>query len=314
MSCASAGYGPIRHLATILWPPWLDRAGAIFAMLTFAFDAGGDEATDYLTVAGFASSTDDWDEFSKKWKARLDRDGIEFFRATDLASFQGPFAHWHDLPDRNELRRALHGDLMGLIHSNCYHKLSCTVINKDFRETNSNLRAEFAPRAYSLAARTCEKYARKWLLEEWKYCTELTIGMVFEAGDKGSGILRQQLAIDEGHIPPSFRPKKDTSRDDGTIEYGFVPLQAADWLAWEINRAVRDLDNGRIHEESQLRWPMQEFLRHPTGYLGQYTLQNLKEMDTMLEVTEKLTSWVEGLGKDDTLDGNDANAKSKAAQ
>jgi len=45
-------------------------------MLTFAF-AGGDDATDHMTVAGFASSTSDWDEFSKKWKARLDRDGIE---------------------------------------------------------------------------------------------------------------------------------------------------------------------------------------------------------------------------------------------
>ncbi len=283
-------------------------------MLTFAFDAGGDDATDYLTVAGFASSTDDWDEFSKKWNARLERHGIAFFHATDLASFQGPFEHWHDLPDRDELRRALYGDLMDLIHSYCYHKLGCTVVNKDFRQTNSKLRAEFAPRAYSLAARTCEKYARKWLVEEWKYCTELAVGIVFEAGDKGSGVLRQQLAADEGHIPPSFRPKKDTPRDDGTIDYGFVPLQAADWLAWEINRAVRDLDKGRIQVESELRWPMQEFLRHPTGYLGQYTLQNLKEMDTMLEVTEKLGSWAEGFGKGDTLDRNDANAKGKAAQ
>ena len=50
-------------------------------MLTLAFDAGGDDGTDYMTVAGFASSLADWDHFSEKWKARLDRDGIAFFRA-----------------------------------------------------------------------------------------------------------------------------------------------------------------------------------------------------------------------------------------
>ncbi len=33
-------------------------------MLTFAFDAGGDRETPTLTVAGFASSADDWDKFA----------------------------------------------------------------------------------------------------------------------------------------------------------------------------------------------------------------------------------------------------------
>jgi hypothetical protein len=46
---------PVWHLATTLWPPWVDREKAVFAMLTLAFDAGGDAGTDYLTVAGFGN-------------------------------------------------------------------------------------------------------------------------------------------------------------------------------------------------------------------------------------------------------------------
>jgi hypothetical protein len=65
----------------------MDRDKVIFVMLTFAFDAGGDDGTEYVTVAGFASSSKDWGEFSVKWKARLNKEGIEFFRAVDALVF-----------------------------------------------------------------------------------------------------------------------------------------------------------------------------------------------------------------------------------
>jgi hypothetical protein len=72
-------------------------------MLTFAFDAGGDDATELITVAGFASSAKDWDSFSVPWKQRLAQDGIEFFRAVDVNSFRGPSEHWFDKPNREAL-------------------------------------------------------------------------------------------------------------------------------------------------------------------------------------------------------------------
>lgn len=61
---ASSIYSPIRHLASIIVPPWMDRDGAYFIMLTAAFDCGGDESRSCLTVAGFISSVKDWDDFS----------------------------------------------------------------------------------------------------------------------------------------------------------------------------------------------------------------------------------------------------------
>jgi hypothetical protein len=287
-------HGSIYRLASILWPPWIDREKAILLMLTLAFDAGGDDGTDYMTVAGFASSVTDWDSFSEKWKARLGRDGISFFRAVDANSFRGPFEHLRELPEekRVEIRKHLFTDLMDIIHSHAYQKISCTIVNRDYASTNNEARQEFAESAYSLAARTCEKHARYWTMHDpwWRSCRNTQVAAIFEVGDGGQdeGKLRERLRKDYGHIPPNFRPKKDTLREDGQMEYGFVPLQAADWLAWEINRATRDFFAGLIHSESDMRWPMQQFLRRPSPYMGIYAIDDLKKMDDMIDLVNRI--------------------------
>jgi len=98
-------------------------------------------------------------------------------------------------------------------------------------------------------------------------------------------------------------------REDGVIEYGFVPLQAADWLAWEMNRAARNFYPEKLELESQMRWPMQQFWRHPPGRLGLYAPENLKAMDKMIELENTVDSWEARLGL-----GKHANLKGKAAQ
>lgn len=298
MAFASKEYSPLYHLATIVCPPWMDREKVLFVMLTFAFDAAGDESTEYLTVAGFASSMADWDGFTDKWQSRLQRDNIEFFRAVDANSFRGPFKHWRDLPERNQLRRALFADLMDLIKSHAYRKFGCTIHNKQFRSSNNEARSNFVESAYSLAARTCEKYARTWVIQDWKSSPDLPVAFVFEAGDPGQARLRERLVKDAGRIPPTFRPKLDVVRLDGMIERGFVPLQAADWLAWELNRASRDADSGAIKSENELRWPMQEFLGKPAGYLGFYSADDLANLDNMIALENAIVSWEKSVGLD----------------
>jgi hypothetical protein len=147
-----------------------------------------------------------------------------------------------------------------------------------------------------VAARTCEKYARLWAMSDWKSCPEIGMAFVFEAGDEGQSKLQERLRKEWGHIPPNFRPKKDTVRGDGSIEYGFVPLQAADWLAWELNRAARDFYPEKLESVSQLRWPMQQFLGKPDGKIGIYTPENLKDMDNMITLGNDLAAWAASIG------------------
>jgi hypothetical protein len=297
---ASEKYSPIQHLASILWPPWMNWEKAVLVMLTCAFDAGGDETTPFLTVAGFASSTEDWDKFSLAWKKRLDEDGIAYFHAADLDSFHGPFRHWEERSDRKILARQLCADLMDILKSHVYRKFAHTIINKEFMNLTPELREEFALTAYSVAGRTCDKGVRQWIATEPGFRGN-PYEIVFEEGDRGKGKLQKRLAEDYKTFP-LFKPKKDTQLEDGSIRPGFIPLQAADWLANEVNRMAKQFPN-TLESSDQLRWPMQQFIQYPPGFVGTYTAENIKELESGLEIQKKVTEWqiATGLVKHDRL-------------
>ena len=290
---AQTEYSPIRHLASILWPPWINRDKAVLVMLTCAFDAGGDGRSPFLTVAGFASSTEDWDQFSVAWKKRLERDGIEYFHASDLDSFHGPFRHWHDRPDRKDLSRSLCNDLMDILKRHVYHKFAHTIINQAFMELTPQLREEFSLCAYSLAGRTCDRFVREWIKREPGFRGK-PYELVFELGDEGKGKLQKRLAQDYKTFP-IFKPKRNRQLEDGTLLPAFIPLQAADWLANEVNRMAKQFP-GTLESLEQLRWPMREFTQYPPGFMGTYTPENLKEMETGMEVQKKLVEWEIAVG------------------
>jgi len=67
----------------------------------------------------------------------------------------------------------------------------------------------------------------------------------------------------------TFLPKED-----------FVPLQAADWLAYEANKMAANLGEGTLQSESQLRWPMPGILAISSGVrFGVYTPEDIKEVE-----------------------------------
>lgn len=258
-------------------------------MLTAAFDAGGTEDTPFLTVAGFVSSVKDWDDFRDAWKERLGREGIEYFRAAEAAHFRKQFQPWHDKPDREQWRQNLFADLMRIVKSHVFRKFGCTIINRHFETMSEDLRKWSLLRAYSVAGRTCDKQVRDWIAAER---IKSPVELVFESGDEGRKELQFRLAADSGVIP-IFRPKKDTVRPDGTVEPGFVPLQPADWLAYELNALARDAEENKNLAMEDLRWPLQEFNRIH-GEPGVYTEEDTNRLEQMLSLSKKIDEWAEG--------------------
>jgi hypothetical protein len=263
-------------------------------MLSFALDASGDDSRPVFTVAGFGSSEKDWQDFSELWTERLKQEGIAFFRAVDAAHFRGQFEPFHDRVDRRAWREKLFSDLMDILKRHVYRKFGCSIINSAFKNLSPELAENFALSAYSLSGRTTEKHIRKWIKDEWTNTTPVVI--VFEAGDLGIGTLQRRL-LEDGSFPPTFRPKKDTVREDGGIEYGYVPLQAGDWLAYELSIAVRDIADGKVQEISQLRWPMQEF-HHIHGEPGLYDADNITELEKSLTTIQEINQWEKTAGLD----------------
>jgi hypothetical protein len=74
-----------------------------------------------------------------------------------------------------------------------------------------------------------------------------------------------------------------------------VPLQAADWLAWEVNRATQTFYEDKLESEEEMRWPMQEFLRLH-GYMGVYTPENIQDMEANIDIAKRITDWQIGAG------------------
>jgi hypothetical protein len=69
--------------------------------------------------------------------------------------------------------------------------------------------------------------------------------MIFEDGDNGKGEL-QKILSEQGYPDPIFRPKRDrVHRKSGIITKAVIPLQAADLLAYELFRLVRDYVQGK---------------------------------------------------------------------
>jgi hypothetical protein len=230
------------------------------------FDASGHKKDqEFLVVAGFVSSVSDWVSFDEKWKARLERDDLPYFHANEFAQSVGAFENgWKDEAKRRE---SLCADLMEIIKSHAYRQFGHVVINKVLEDNMSAAtKAKYKVSPFSLAGRSCAASLRLWLKRDgWNTVPEL----IFEDGDLDRGFLIDALVRD-GFAPPIFRPGRDRETKDGLIIEGLTPLQAADWLAYEIFKASK--------AAGVYRWPMIEFLSSP-GHLGIYEIDDVKALE-----------------------------------
>lgn len=244
-------------------------------MLTACFDASGHEADqEFLVVAGFVSSAEDWNEFSMRWSKRLAQDGIPCFHAVSCEKNNDEFWGWKE---KTAEKRRLKEDLIDIIQSCTYRVFASTVQIKTLSELSDENRIEYGMRAYALAGRTCAARIREWGNSfHCRYVPEI----VFEEGDAGSKELTTRM-IEDGFSEPIFRPKRDrTDVKTGQARPGFIPLQAADFLAYEIFQ---------VHKTRSIdRWEVQALLRKP-GPLGTYSVKNMQRLEQMLSMrTEEL--------------------------
>jgi hypothetical protein len=243
-------------------------------MFTTAFDASGHESDQLMmVVAGFISSVDDWTNFSKKWKERLAKDGLEYFHMKE-------FSHW--CSDDEARRRSLLSDLMELIKAHAYRKFGVVVSNKGFGANFSEAdRNEWRLTAYSFAGYRSIMEVSKWAMRDR---IRSPIEHIFEEGDLGRDKL-EKSATNSGHTI-QFRPgKKDRKTDSGNAISAFVPLQAADFLAAEyFMEAERRLKI--IKKRSKPRWAYLEFDKM-MGNISHGTDEKIKEFRGLLQITKQ---------------------------
>lgn len=259
----------IAHLAMTVWPSRL-WGRTILGMFTAAFDASGSEDdpnTPYLVVAGYVSRAERWITFSELWNARLKEDGLTYFRMSEFAQSTGTFDGWKLEEHR---RRSLLKDLVDLIKTHAIQMFGCAVKISAMQDMTVETRTQFYITAYALAGMHCAAAVATWSHEGANDDQDAPCTLVYEEGDTGQDALRKRLEEDE--FPFSFQPKRDTLRKKtGLIAPGFVPLQAADILAYEVAIGVRDGDFER-------RWPAVQLNGMP-GRIGIYEAEDMPELE-----------------------------------
>ncbi len=230
-------------------------------------ESGVNKDDPWLTVAGLLSTTDHWVEFTADWQDQMERLQIPrgVFHASRLhAPGATEYAGW-----TLERRRDATTALVDVIQKHVVGSVAISVPGPTFRAEmakvppKSNLRGQVG-HPYAIAGRLCMVEAAGLLRGNLKLEGAVTLNHLFASGADGYGQLMTVADYE------SFRPARVSYLSLGTFGFGAQqdnpPLQAADLLAWELNRWSRTRPTGSAVRENLRR--LQE-LPHRWGQLGE---------------------------------------------
>ncbi len=225
------------------------------------FDASGKEEHGKTVVAGWLSSARKWGVFQKKWRDALRTAGVPYFHMKEFAHSTKIFTDWRGDEPR---RRALLSDLIQVLFETVDHGFAAVVPHDVFRAVDRDYQlSERYKNPYVFACRDVMASCNTWLRTN-KH--GLNVSYVFESGDDGAGAL-VDLAEAERLPSPSFYPSRDLS--DG--QKGVIQLQAADFLAWEILKGMREPED-TAPEDRRLTIQLLSAIEQ---YWSVYTVRNL---------------------------------------
>jgi hypothetical protein len=253
-------YSWVEHFAKICGG--LEWRKVLLSAFTCYFDASGSE-TDQpcLAVGGFVALAEQWLQFETEWNAALVRFHLSYFRVSEVN--QDP-----RFKNNPTLLKDLYIALIQIIRDNVLRQFGCGIFSTTMNLMTAKEREEWKVSMYGIAGRACAGQVRTWCTQE---SIPILPELVFERGDFGSESLKP-LLVQDGFQEPIFRSKKDFLRDDGFLERGAIPLQAADLLAFELFDPMRKIANdGHLKKIRPSAKALDEIRGTPT-YLSDTTM------------------------------------------
>jgi hypothetical protein len=231
-------------------------------------DAAGGQDHGFIVVAGYLASFDDWNRFTADWNELLATYGLPYFHMKEFAHCKGPFGDsWTE-----EAKRARFlSKAAAIIAQYVRQGISAIVEFDSFNRVNATYRLdEVVGVPYSLAGRTCAAKASRFTSDG------AGATYIFDDGDEGRGDLMRVMGRDN-YPSPIFRPSRDRWKNDRLVR-GVVPLQAADFAAYELRKAHKDdpMESWPVHK---YRKSLQALGGIPSDW-GHYTESDLIELCT----------------------------------
>jgi len=175
-----------------------------------------------MCVAGYVSTRWRWKKFERDWQRLLSEEGLSAFHRTDLENLQKEFKGW-TAARRDQARRKAHKiikkwALAGVAVGFPFDLYERTIHTPE-------LRKRFA-KPYALCTMRCIITLSEWASEEGY---REPIDYVFDRGDEGKGQVLDAFRV-------SDRDKYLLGSCRFEDKKKFVPLQAANVLAYEVYR------------------------------------------------------------------------------
>lgn len=206
-----------------------EKRGSIAVLKLYMDESGIHDGSPVVTVAGYFAIPKKWREFTKDWnKAKRP---IRVFHAADCASCNGEFKGWEP-PARDQF-------VAGLLPIIPKHALPgiCVGIHLGALEQGFAKRPELRE-MFGTPYTACFQWSLQFLLSVMERVdVNDRLAIIHEMNDYKHEVLSafdwvsKNRKTHNGKLSISFGSKKD-----------YVPLQAADVLAYEFNKRLRDLN------------------------------------------------------------------------
>ena len=227
-------------LAAIARAVFGQKRPSVMAVFIAYFDASGrrnEPSGKALTVAGYASSESRWAKFEAEWLAALQAEDVAMLHMKDFAHFKGAFKAWRN--DEAKRQRFLQS-LIRIIKRRTLRGISATLLLEDYERINTLFPVrERVGSPYTIACMLAMAQTDRWMQRNHNKANDGLL-FVFESGGGDQHDFRRflsELPKDTYAVEPVFVRKSATAG---------VPLQAADYLAYEVNKAFRNRFKGTV--------------------------------------------------------------------
>lgn len=218
-------------------------------MLKAFLDDTGKLDTAVVGIAGFAAPVERWKEFEAPWRGVLSRFGLSWFHAVDCAHSNDEFEGWDE-----KRRRALSQALMDVISNVKPTLIGAAMLSSDFKALPPHIQTGMGEDPFFHCLQTCLHGARI----EAKYA---------DRPDERIATLVDDIPEFAGRAYKLWHSMRALPGNEYLFSFNValvretVPLQAADWLAYEMNlESKRLLGIDDASKRPRMRWPMERFL------------------------------------------------------
>lgn len=200
-------------------------------------DESSDGDNHIISVAGVASSSSEWVRFSNQWRSTRHQFGVGdevTFHMTDFENIETPGTVYEPFSGWEKEKRISFIRSLALAASKfCDFAIGAAVIQKDFDAViRQNAEGKFSS-PYSWCAQSCMDLVKRWSDEQ---LSTDPVSYFAEAGYDYAGELANifNKAYRCKHTRYDFRLNSLSFAPKGSL----LPLEAADFLAYEVNKAM----------------------------------------------------------------------------